>query len=123
MKETDFNEAQESKEENIDVKELLFKYLIHWPWFVGTVVVCLIAAWVYLYMSTPVYNISATVLIKDDKKGGSAGMLSGLESLGLKFSVPRLSSKRWLKIWGFIFPIRMKMNTLPETCIRLHQYK
>ena len=83
MKETDFNEAQESKEENIDVKELLFKYLIHWPWFVGTVVVCLIAAWVYLYMSTPVYNISATVLIKDDKKGGSAGMLSGLESLGL----------------------------------------
>ena len=29
------------------------------------------------------YNISATVLIKDDKKGGSAGMLSGLESLGL----------------------------------------
>lgn len=27
MKETNFNEAQESKEENIDVKELLFKYL------------------------------------------------------------------------------------------------
>ena len=83
MKETDFNEAQESKEENIDFKELLFKYLIHWPWFVGAVVACLITAWVYLYMSTPVYNISATVLIKDDKKGGSAGMLSGLESLGL----------------------------------------
>ena len=83
MKETDFNEAQESKEENIDIKELLFKYLIHWPWFVGAVVACLIAAWVYLYISTPVYNISATVLIKDDKKGGSAGMLSGLESLGL----------------------------------------
>lgn len=68
MKETDFNEAQESKEENIDVKELLFKYLIHWPWFVGAVVACLIAAWVYLHISTPVYNISATVLIKDDKK-------------------------------------------------------
>ena len=83
MKETNFNEAQESKEENIDVKELLFKYLIHWPWFAGAVVACLIAAWVYLHMSTPVYNISATVLIKDDKKGGSAGMLSGLESLGL----------------------------------------
>ena len=83
MKETDFNEAQESKEENIDVKELLFKYLIHWPWFVGAVVACLIAAWVYLHISTPVYNISATVLIKDDKKGGGAGMLSGLESLGL----------------------------------------
>ena len=83
MKETDFNEAKEPKEENIDVKELLFKYLIHWPWFVGAVVACLIAAWVYLYMSTPVYNISATVLIKDDKKGGGAGMFTGLENLGL----------------------------------------
>ena len=83
MKETEFNGTQESKEESIDVKELLFKYLLHWPWFVGAVVVCLITAWVYLYIATPVYNISATVLIKDDKKGGSAGMLSGLESLGL----------------------------------------
>ena len=83
MKETDFNEAKESKEENIDVKELLFKYLIHWPWFVGAVVACLIAAWIYLYMSTPVYNISATVLIKDDKKGGGAGMSTELENLGL----------------------------------------
>ena len=92
MKETDFNEAQESKEENIDVKELLFKYLIHWPWFVGAVVACLIAAWVYLHVSTPVYNISATVLIKDDKKGGSAGMLSGLESLGLDGMISSLQN-------------------------------
>ncbi|HJA57207.1 MAG TPA: polysaccharide biosynthesis tyrosine autokinase [Candidatus Bacteroides intestinigallinarum] len=76
-------EQQEPKEENIDVKELLFKYLIHWPWFVGAVVACLIAAWVYLHMSTPVYNISATVLIKDDKKGGGAGMSTELENLGL----------------------------------------
>ena len=83
MKEADFNEAKEPKEENIDVKELLFKYLIHWPWFVGAVVACLIAAWVYLHMSTPVYNISATVLIKDDKKGGGAGMSTELENLGL----------------------------------------
>ena len=34
-------------------------------------------------MATPVYNISATVLIKDDKKGGGAGMASELENLGL----------------------------------------
>ena len=73
----------EQPEEQVNIQEILFRYLIHWPWFVGAVVACLIAAWVYLYMSTPVYNISATVLIKDDKKGGSAGMLSGLESLGL----------------------------------------
>ena len=66
--------------------------MIHWPWFVGAVVACLIAAWVYLHVSTPVYNISATVLIKDDKKGGSAGMLSGLESLGLDGMISSLQN-------------------------------
>jgi capsular exopolysaccharide synthesis family protein len=35
-------------------------------------------------MATPVYNVSATVLIKDDKKGGSSGMSSELENLGLE---------------------------------------
>lgn len=40
-------------------------------------------AWAYLHMATPVYNISATVLIKDDKKGGNTGTMSGLEELGL----------------------------------------
>lgn len=74
---------QQSADENIDIREILFKYLIHWPWFVGVVIVCIIGAWLYLHMATPVYNISATVLIKDDKKGGGAGMVSELENLGL----------------------------------------
>ena len=78
-----YNVEQETNEEKIDFQEILFKYLIHWPWLVGTVVVFLLAAWLYLRMATPVYNISATVLIKDDKKGGGAGMASELENLGL----------------------------------------
>ena len=73
----------EADDKEIDIKELLFKYLIHWPWFVGTVVACLIAAYVYLYVATPVYNISATVLIKDVKKGGSSNNVGGLDELGL----------------------------------------
>ena len=78
-----YNMEQGVDEEKIDFREILFKYLIHWPWFVGAVVVCLLGAWLYLRMATPVYNISATVLIKDDKKGGGAGMASELENLGL----------------------------------------
>ena len=38
---------------------------------------------IYLYVATPVYNISATVLIKDDKKGGSSNNVAGLDELGL----------------------------------------
>lgn len=46
-------------------------------------IVCLISAYIYLYVATPVYNISATVLIKDDKKGGSSNNVAGLDELGL----------------------------------------
>ena len=84
MKEEIINERHsDSTDEKIDIQELLFKYIIHWPWFVGAVLICLVGAWIYLRMATPIYNISATVLIKDDKKGGAAGMITGLENLGL----------------------------------------
>ena len=84
MKEEIVNERQcETEDEKIDIQQLLFKYIIHWPWFVGAVLVCLIGAWIYLRMAAPFYNISATVLIKDDKKGGNTGSMVGLEELGL----------------------------------------
>ena len=84
MKEEIANVRQrEADDEKVDIQELLFKYIIHWLWFVGAVLVCLIGAWIYLRMATPVYNISATVIIKDDKKGGNTGSMAGLEELGL----------------------------------------
>lgn len=73
----------EAKEEEINIQEILFRYLIHWPWFIASVIICIIFAWAYLYATTPVYNISATVLIKDDEKGGGAGMSSELEKMGI----------------------------------------
>ena len=33
----------EQSEEQVNIQELLFRYLIHWPWFVGAVIVCLIS--------------------------------------------------------------------------------
>ena len=67
----------------MNIQEILFRYLIHWPWFVVSVIICIACAWGYLRLATPVYNISATVLIKDDKKGGGASMSSELEKMGL----------------------------------------
>ena len=70
-------------EEQINIQEILFRYLIHWPWFVVSVIVCVVLAWGYLRLTTPIYNVSATVLIKDEKKGGGANMSSELEKMGL----------------------------------------
>lgn len=81
--EKQYEKSHATSEEQIDFQALLFKYIIHWPWFVGAVLLCLIGAWFYLHWATPIYNISATVLIKDEKKGGGAGLSSELEDMGL----------------------------------------
>ena len=70
-------------EEQFNIQEILFRCLVHWPWFVFSVIVCIACAWGYLRLTTPVYNTSATVLIKDDKKGSGASMSSELERMGL----------------------------------------
>lgn len=81
MKETPYeNNMNEQDEEKINYQELLFRYIIHWPWFVASVLVCLIGAWVYLHFQTPVYQVSASIMIKDDKKGGGS---TDLENLGI----------------------------------------
>ena len=74
MKEELYDDIFEDKEEQIDFKASLFKYIIRWPWFVASVIVCMACAWIYLKQSTPAYNINASILIKDEKKGGMLGI-------------------------------------------------
>ena len=67
MEENRNNVGTTQPEEDFNIQEILFRYLIHWPWFVGSVLFCLVCAWGYLKIATPIYKVSATVLIKDDK--------------------------------------------------------
>lgn len=79
----------------IDYRALLHKCLKHWRWFAASVLACLIIAFIYLRYTTPVYNVTAGVLIqqKDSKgglgaalSGGALGMLSGLGGVSLSSS-------------------------------------
>ena len=83
MEENKINVGTSQPQEEVNIQELLFRYLIHWPWFVVSVLLCVICAFAYLKVATPVYNVSATVLIKDEDKGGGATMASELEKMGL----------------------------------------
>ena len=71
-------------EEEFNLYAIIFKYLIYWPWFVASVLVCLIGTFVFLRYQTPVYNISSAVLIKeqDGKKGGN-NPLAAMQDLGM----------------------------------------
>lgn len=78
----------------INYQPLLQKCVKHWRWFVVSILTCLIIAFVYIRYTTPVYNVSASVLIqqKDSKgslgglSGGALGMLSGLGSISFSSS-------------------------------------
>lgn len=62
---TSNNSNIEEREENINLRALLIKFLIYWPWFIVSVIICLGLAFFYLRFQTPVYNTTATVLIKE----------------------------------------------------------
>lgn len=47
----------EQREENVDLYALFFKYFAYWPWFVASVLVCIISAFIYLRYQAPVYML------------------------------------------------------------------
>lgn len=59
------NSNIEEQEENINLRVILMKYIIYWPWFIASVIICLGCAFLYLRFQTPIYNTTASVLIKE----------------------------------------------------------
>lgn len=53
--------------------DVLFKYLPYWPIFIAFLIVSLFAAWFYLRITPPQYEVSASILIKDENKGSTEG--------------------------------------------------
>lgn len=77
---------QAENEKPVDYKAILFEYLMYWPWFVACLLVCLAGAWCYLRYQAPVYNINATVLIKQgdkNKPNGQNVSLAAMQDLGM----------------------------------------
>lgn len=59
--------------EEIDVKQLVSKYFRYWYLFLISVVVCLILAFIYLYLATPTYRIESTMLLKNEESESTSG--------------------------------------------------
>lgn len=61
-----------NNQEFLKIQDLLYLCLGKWYWFVISLVVCLgLASW-YILKTPPVYTRSASIMIKDDSKGGSS---------------------------------------------------
>jgi capsular exopolysaccharide synthesis family protein len=74
--------------ETIDLRELFFKYLRKWYWFVISVIACLIVSYIYLKVTNDVYQVQTTILLRKDQSSNMLDM-SMLDGLG----IPSATSK------------------------------
>jgi tyrosine-protein kinase Etk/Wzc len=78
MQQLEFQE----KEEKIDLRKIISKYLYKWPWFLVSVLVCVTSAYIYLRYSVPKYQTKTTLKF-DKKQNDLTSALSDLDNLGI----------------------------------------
>lgn len=72
---------------SINLRTFLMKYLIYWPWFIVSIIICLGCTILYLRFQTPIYNATAAVLIKETDPRSKAmtqtnGAVAALQDIG-----------------------------------------
>lgn len=77
------NSSSEEFEQEFDLKAEIQKYIIHWKWFVVSVLIALCFAFFKVRYVVPVYNASSTILMKDTKKGGRLSEAAAFSDLGI----------------------------------------
>ena len=63
------------------INQVLFRYLPYWPLFIIMLLVGILGAYLYIRYKVPVYEATATILVKDEKKGIDDSQI--MESLNL----------------------------------------
>ncbi|KQT33874.1 tyrosine protein kinase [Chryseobacterium sp. Leaf405] len=70
------------QEEKLNLRKVISQYLYKWPWFIASVLVFVIGAYIYLRYSVPQYQ-SKTTLKFDKKQNDLTSALSDLDNLGI----------------------------------------
>lgn len=78
MQQIEFQESEES----LNLRKIIGKYLVKWPWFIASVLLFVIVAFIYLRYAVPQYQ-STTTLKFDKKQSDLTGALIDLDNLGL----------------------------------------
>jgi capsular exopolysaccharide synthesis family protein len=73
----------EEFEKPIDFAGQFFKYLTYWKWFIISLIVCLALAFIYLKITPNNYEVTTSILLKDDQKGGGSTEMNAFKEMGL----------------------------------------
>lgn len=77
-----FKENSTATGQTLSPDKILAKIVVYWPVFIVAAFIALLIAFLYLRYATPLYEVNAKILIKEDNQGGLAnGAL--LEDLGM----------------------------------------
>lgn len=56
------------EESSFDIRDIVFKLMLYWPWFLISVIICLCTGYIYLRYKAPIYETSGSVLIEEQNK-------------------------------------------------------
>ena len=85
ISETNNNEQTTPEEESwFSLPNVFAMLVLNWQWFVLSIFICLCGALIYLRYATPVYQVSAKMLIKEENRARrSANMLNNMQEFGI----------------------------------------
>lgn len=72
----------ETRNEQLSPSDILRLVLSNWYWYVVAIILFVACAWLYLKATSPVYQRTATVLVKDSRKGSSAEVTAFSDLVG-----------------------------------------
>ncbi|HSD06030.1 GumC family protein, partial [Flavobacterium sp.] len=78
-----YNSIEDNFAKDFDLKAFFDKYLVHWKWFVLSIIVFLISAFLYIRYIIPQYEASTTILVKDESRGSMLSELSAFSDIGV----------------------------------------
>ena len=77
---------EDSEQSSFNFQKLYTIFILNWKWFVLSIIICLGCSYLYLRYKSPVYAISAKLLIKDESNNKSASAkdaISGMVDFGI----------------------------------------
>lgn len=74
----------QGEESSFDIKTIFTLIVLNWQWFVLSLIICISLAGIYLRYKSPVYQVSAKMLIKEETNNRRAGnqMLANMQDFG-----------------------------------------
>ena len=88
--------GKQQNEDLLDLRKVFNLMFAKWYYFLITLLIAFICAWLYLKFTIPVYKVSATLLISEEKRGVSVGNNQIFEGFGLGAGTQNLDNQMML---------------------------